>query len=49
MVFALIIVLIALTFGFLFAKLDTINKNFKILKENFEELQKQFNDIKNKQ
>ena len=48
MIFVLILVLIVLTFGFIFAKLDTISKNCKILKDEITDLQKDIEIIKSK-
>ena len=47
MIFALVIVLISLAFGFVFARLDGIIKNCKILKNDIEQLQKEISEIKN--
>ena len=47
MVFALVIVLISLAFGFVFARLDGIIRNCKILKNDIEQLQKEINKLKN--
>lgn len=48
MIYVLILVLIVLTFGFIFAKLDTISKNCKILKDEITDLQKDIEIIKSK-
>ena len=48
MTYVLILVLIVLTFGFIFAKLDTLGKNCKILKDEITNLQKDFEVLKSK-
>lgn len=48
MIYVLILVLIVLTFGFIFAKLDTISKNCKILKDEITDLQKDIEIVKSK-
>ena len=48
MIIVLFVVLIALTFGFVFAKLDTLYKASKILRDEIQSLQKDIENIKNK-
>lgn len=48
MTYVLILVLIVLTFGFIFAKLDTLSKNCKILKDEITSLQKNLEVLKSK-
>ena len=48
MTYVLILVLIVLTFGFIFAKLDTLGKNCKILKDEITSLQKNLEVLKSK-
>ena len=48
MIYILILGLIVLTFGFIFAKLDTLGKNCKILKDEITSLQKDIEVIKSK-
>ncbi len=47
MIPVLIIVLIALTFGFIFAKLDTLSKRDKMLLNEIKDLQSKIDEIKN--
>jgi len=46
MYIALIIVLIALTFGFVFAKIDTLTKMCKMLKDDISKVQEEIAEIK---
>ena len=48
MTVVLVIVLIALGFGFLFAKLDGLSKMYMVLKNDIQDLQKQIQEIENK-
>ena len=48
MIVVLIIVLIAITFGFVFAKLDTLTKACKILRDDTLELQDKIKNIEEK-
>ena len=48
MIYILVLVLIVLTFGFIFAKLDTLSKNCKILKDEITNLQKDIEVLKSK-
>ena len=46
MIIFLVIVLIALTFGFVFAKLDSLNKTCRIIREDNARLQEELSKIK---
>ena len=48
MIFALIVVLIAITFGYVFAKLDMLSKITKMLKDEVQQLRTEINQDKNK-
>ena len=47
MPFIIVFVLVALLFGFVFAKLDTLMKMCKILKDDINKLQKEIEEHKN--
>ncbi len=48
MIFVLLLILIAVTFGFVFSKLDTLTKISKILRDDISKLEKDIDDIKSK-
>ena len=48
MLFFLIVVLVALVFGFVFAKLDTLSKASKMMHDDIMRLQEKIDDVSNK-
>ena len=48
MVVFFIVVLISLVFGFVFAKIDTLTKMCKMLKDELSKMQNEIEDVKNK-